>query len=525
MLKRSLIVLFLLLIFPIAGCEAGEGMPILLSQGASQARTPAVATDDEIETVVDAQVGLSTFLYSGPGREYEQAGSAFPGMAIQVIGRNQAGNWYQIADGRWISSVAVRGRPDVPVVGGVRGRIPAELIQVLDGDSIEVRYGGQSYQIRYLMSNTPQDRQALSEEATEMNQLLLAGQTTVYLEQDLSDRDVYNRHLRYVFLDNDIMINEEMVRSGYAQVAAFEPDFRYEERLRAAQREARAARRGIWSQDALAFQGPAFREEPEGCLYTIQRGDTAVVVARRFGLTPQAIAAANGITNINRLEEGVELRLPGCKSVVETEVVVVAGGADLESAAVDRAAVEVIQVLGGNSIEVRHGDQTYQIRYLLSNTPQDRQPLGEEATGQNRELVEGQTVYLEQDVTNRDVYNRFLRYVFLEDGTLVNEEMVRSGYAQVATFPPDLRYEDRLRAAQAEAQAAGRGVWAEETPAFREDATGCIYTIQRGDTLLIVARRFGLTIADIANVNGITNINVLRVGDELLLPGCKTEDE
>jgi micrococcal nuclease len=520
-LKRKLIVFFLLMLLPIAACEAGEVMPGLLSQGANETRTPVFAAE-ESEIVVEAQAGLSTLLYTGPGRFYEEAGSAFPGMVLQVNGRNSAGDWYQLADGRWISSVAVRGRPDVPVITTVRGRIPAEVVQVLTGNSIEVRYDGQTYQIRYLMSNTPQERQAFSEEATEMNRLLLAGQTTVYLEQDVSTTDIYNRHLRYVFLANDIMINEEMVRSGYAQVAVFPPDLRYEERLRAAQAEARTARQGIWSQEALAFQGPAFREEEEGCIYTIQRGDTAVVVARRFGLAIETLATANQIANISRIEEGDELLLPGCKAVFSPEIV---ASGDTEPTAADRIAAEVIRVLDGDSIEVRHSNQTYQIRYLLSNTPQDRQPLGEEATERNRQLVEGQTVYLEQDLTNLDVHARYLRYIFLEDGTMVNEEMVRSGYAQVAAFPPDLRYEERLRAAQAEAQSAGRGVWAEDEPAFREDAAGCIYIIQRGDTMVNVARRFGLTIAEIANANGITNINLLREGDELLLPGCKVAEE
>jgi endonuclease YncB( thermonuclease family) len=82
---------------------------------------------------------------------------------------------------------------------------------------------------------------------------------------------------------------------------------------------------------------------------------------------------------------------------------------------------------------------------------------GPEATQKNRELVAGQRVFLEKDVSETDRYGRLLRYVYLVDGTMVNRELVRLGYAQVATFPPDVRYEAEMRAAQREAMAAGLG--------------------------------------------------------------------
>ena len=47
----------------------------------------------------------------------------------------------------------------------------------------------------------------------------------------------------------------------------------------------------------------------------------------------------------------------------------------------------------------------------------------------------------------------------LEDGRMVNEMLVQEGLAQAATVPPDVRYADRFRAAQREAQRAARGMW------------------------------------------------------------------
>ena len=56
-------------------------------------------------------------------------------------------------------------------------------------------------------------------------------------------------------------------------------------------------------------------------------------------------------------------------------------------------------------------------------------------------------------------YGRLLRYVWLEDGSIVNATLVAEGYAQVATYPPDVRYVDRFTELQRMARAEGRGLW------------------------------------------------------------------
>jgi micrococcal nuclease len=57
-----------------------------------------------------------------------------------------------------------------------------------------------------------------------------------------------------------------------------------------------------------------------------------------------------------------------------------------------------------------------------------------------------------------DPFGRTLAYVWLGD-ELFNETLVREGYAFVTTYPPNVRYVDRFRAAQREARSALRGVW------------------------------------------------------------------
>lgn len=69
------------------------------------------------------------------------------------------------------------------------------------------------------------------------------------------------------------------------------------------------------------------------------------------------------------------------------------------------------------------------------------------------------TVQLELDVSPRDRYGRTLAWVWRGD-TLVNERMVREGWAVLYTRAPDVRHADRIAAAQAAARKEGAGVWA-----------------------------------------------------------------
>ncbi len=130
-----------------------------------------------------------------------------------------------------------------------------------------------------------------------------------------------------------------------------------------------------------------------------------------------------------------------------------------------RVAAPVVEVIDGDTIRVRLGGQTCSVRYIGIDCPETHAPghpvewMGPEATEANRRLVEGQTVYLEKDISETDRYGRLLRYVFLADGTFVNAELVRLGYCQVSTYPPDVRYQELFLAMEREAREAGRGLW------------------------------------------------------------------
>jgi micrococcal nuclease len=128
----------------------------------------------------------------------------------------------------------------------------------------------------------------------------------------------------------------------------------------------------------------------------------------------------------------------------------------------------VVRVVDGDTIIVRIGGRDERLRYIGMDTPETVKPdspvewMGPEASRANAALVEGRTVELEKDVSETDQYGRLLRYVWLVTGdrwTLVNLELVRRGYAQVETDPPDVRYADRFIAAERAAREAGLGLW------------------------------------------------------------------
>lgn len=125
--------------------------------------------------------------------------------------------------------------------------------------------------------------------------------------------------------------------------------------------------------------------------------------------------------------------------------------------------VVIDRAVDGDTVVLAGGER---VRYLGIDTPElhhpDKavEPYAREAWAFNRELVEGRRARLELDIEPRDRYGRTLAYVFLEDGTFVNAELIRQGYAQLLTIPPNVKYQDQLLALQRQARAARRGLWA-----------------------------------------------------------------
>lgn len=83
----------------------------------------------------------------------------------------------------------------------------------------------------------------------------------------------------------------------------------------------------------------------------------------------------------------------------------------------------------------------------------------------------GSAVRLELDVQTHDRYGRLLAYMWRLDGRMVNEELLRQGWALLLTVPPNVRHAHRLRAAQQEARVKGLGLWSGQPT--RPDSSMC----------------------------------------------------
>lgn len=131
--------------------------------------------------------------------------------------------------------------------------------------------------------------------------------------------------------------------------------------------------------------------------------------------------------------------------------------------------VRVTKVFDGDTIEVEINGQKAKVRYIGIDTPETVDPrrpvgcFGKEASLENKNLVLGKFVTLEKDISETDKFGRILRYVYLkldnESVLLVNDYLVRMGFAKVSTYPPDVKFSQSFKEAESEAREGKKGLW------------------------------------------------------------------
>jgi micrococcal nuclease len=147
-------------------------------------------------------------------------------------------------------------------------------------------------------------------------------------------------------------------------------------------------------------------------------------------------------------------------------------------------AARVLQVIDGDTLIVDIRGQREHVRLIGIDTPETRHnhrsqlqshernlaektilQFGNRASNFTRELLpKKSTVFLEFDVSRRDKYQRLLAYAWIMRGTpetalMVNEEILRAGYAYSLTVPPNVKHRERLALAFAEGRREKRGLW------------------------------------------------------------------
>lgn len=127
--------------------------------------------------------------------------------------------------------------------------------------------------------------------------------------------------------------------------------------------------------------------------------------------------------------------------------------------------VVVRKVVDGDTLEVSGGER---VRLIGVDTPETKDPnrpvgcFGQEASRFTATLLPpGTPVRLVGDVEQRDRYGRLLAYVYRRaDGLFVNAELLRRGYAQLLTIPPNVAHTDEFAAISRQAREGSQGLWA-----------------------------------------------------------------
>lgn len=131
------------------------------------------------------------------------------------------------------------------------------VAEIVDGDTIKVQIDGVIQTIRYIGIDTPERGKSGYKAAKEANRALVQGQA-VTIVRDTSDTDRYDRLLRYVYLPNGVMVNQQLVVQGMAQPAEYPPDTSQAEILLSAAVTASQQRVGFWSGTSSYDGAPAY---------------------------------------------------------------------------------------------------------------------------------------------------------------------------------------------------------------------------------------------------------------------------
>jgi len=120
---------------------------------------------------------------------------------------------------------------------------------------------------------------------------------------------------------------------------------------------------------------------------------------------------------------------------------------------------ERLRLIGIDTPEMHESDKLYRDSQRTRQDINTIRSLGKRAYAFTKKLVEGKRVSLEFDVEKHDKYGRLLAYVYLKDGTFVNAEIVKQGYASLMSIPPNVKYADLFLQLYQEARLNKRGLW------------------------------------------------------------------
>lgn len=188
--------------------------------------------------------------------------------------------------------------------------LEARCVANYDGDTITVKLqDGKTEKVRLLGVDTAEMAQGTwGIRARDFTRRLIVGKP-IRLAFDVQQRDRYGRLLGYVYTRDGAFLNLELIKQGYAMLLTYAPNVAHVDAFTAAQREAREARRGIWSHEDGLVQSPHdFRHRNDSSVLRSHGDGGRSKAASR---TAKASAAAGGSVSLN--SHSLKYHEPGCR--------------------------------------------------------------------------------------------------------------------------------------------------------------------------------------------------------------------
>ncbi len=191
-----------------------------------------------------------------------------------------------------------------------------------------------------------------------------------------------------------------------------------------------------------------------------RRGNNGRIVAKKIFITAILLLCSSFLSagGVFLTDNGIKVAVPFGASY-DYNKILVTGVVDGDTLRLENG--EKVRLIGIDTPESR---QNAKLKRDLKKSDKDAEELiamGKKATRFTKGLALKKYVRLEFDVQKRDHYNRLLAYVYLPDGRMLNAEIVKAGYAQMLTVPPNVKYQDSFLELQQEARDNNRGLWKE----------------------------------------------------------------
>lgn len=138
--------------------------------------------------------------------------------------------------------------------------------------------------------------------------------------------------------------------------------------------------------------------------------------------------------------------------------------------------ITVVRVIDGDTIVV---DGDVHVRLLGIDAPEQGDCFYEESKDALVNLVDGEEVRLEKDISDKDNFGRLLRYVFLENNLFVNDSLLEEGYADVLSSSQDMEYRRLLTSSRNQAITQRKGMWG--ACENQEEKAETIFPLEKND--------------------------------------------